>query len=55
MPKIKEGFYWIFLELDKQWTIAEYDNDYWYFIGNDEGFKELCKGDIIGEKIEKII
>lgn len=45
------GYYWVWLALEHEWTIAEYNkHGEWWFIGND-GSEELHNGDIVGELI----
>lgn len=49
---IKEGFYWIKLDADGEWTVAELENDRWYVIGAEDGWsrEEIAE---IGPAIEK--
>lgn len=54
MPKkFEPGFYWIYNKRDKEWTVAEYDGEFWTFLGNDEQFRELTDNEHVGIEIIK--
>ena len=52
MKKREDGYYWIKLDNDKKWYLAELDEGFWFIIGNEREFydSEIAE---VGERIIK--
>jgi len=48
---MEEGYYWVYLSIDYEWTVGEFSNGQWWFIGSEVPCEKLRDRDIIGDRI----